>query len=421
MKESQLQKFNKTVIDSEIEVRKHSVRPINKRVKSLRKKTVEKEVRISPERALLITQFYKSTDSEDLSSPLRRALAFKYLMENVSLPVEDGQLIAGLRGTGIKEVPTYPEVCCHSIDDLDILDSREKNPYSVENETREIYRKEIIPYWKGKTMRKSIFDGMQDRWLDAYEAGIFTEFMEQRVPGHTAGGSMIFRKGLREIKKKIRKKLESNKINNEQIEELRAMEITADVMIRYAERYADKLDKLAMEEKNNRRSKELRKIAEICRRVPGEAPQTFHEALQHYWFIHVGIVSESNPWDSFNPGRLDQHLIPFYKKDIESGRLTREKAKELLELFWLKFNSQPAPPKVGVTAQESNTYNDFSKINIGGLKKDGSNGVNEVSYLLLEVLEEMRTVQPNTALLISEKTPDSFLKRGLEVMRPGFG
>ena len=111
--------------------------------------------------------------------------------------------------------------------------------------------------------------------------------------------------------------------------------------------------------------KELKKMARICRRVPAHAPRTFWDALQHYWFIYVGVVTESNPWDSFNPGRLDQHLYPFYKREIEKGELTRKKVKELLEAFWLKFNAQPAPPKVGVTAQESNTYNDFSKINIG--------------------------------------------------------
>jgi len=134
----------------------------------------------------------------------------------------------------------------------------------------------------------------------------------------------------------------------------------------------------------------------------------------------VGITYETNPWDSFSPGRIDQHLYPFYKKDIEEGRLTREKAKELLQCFWLKFNNQPAVPKVGVTAEESFTYNDFSKLNIGGLKEDGSDGVNELSYLILEVLSEMRTLQPNTAVLISNKNPDRFLIEALKVVALGF-
>ncbi|MHA1617272.1 MAG: pyruvate formate lyase family protein, partial [Candidatus Njordarchaeales archaeon] len=120
-------------------------------------------------------------------------------------------------------------------------------------------------------------------------------------------------------------------------------------------------------------------------------------------------------------GRLDQHLYPFYKRDIEEGRLTREKAKELLEAFWIKFNNQPAVPKVGVTLEESFTYNDFSKINLGGLKQEGTDAVNELSYLILEVLDEMRTMQPNTAVLISSKNPDRFLIKALKVVAPGFG
>jgi formate C-acetyltransferase len=207
----------------------------------------------------------------------------------------------------------------------------------------------------------------------------------------------------------------------EKMEELKAMDIVADAILIYAKRYADKLEKMAEEEKDPVRRQELKQMAEICRWVPAHAPRTFWEALQHYWFIHVGVTYETNPWDSFNPGRIDQHLYPFYKKDIEEGRLTREKAKELLQAFWLKFNNQPAVPKVGVTAEESFTYNDFSKLNVGGLREDGSDGVNELSYLILEVLDEMRTLQPNTAVLVSEKNPDHFLIKAIKVVGPGFG
>lgn len=207
----------------------------------------------------------------------------------------------------------------------------------------------------------------------------------------------------------------------DKIEELKAMDIVCDAILIYAKRYAEKLEEMAKKEKNESRKEELKKMAEICKRVPANAPENFWEALQHYWFIHVGITYETNPWDSFTPGRMDQHLYPFYKKDIEEGGLTRDKAKELLQAFWLKFENQPAVPKVGVTAEESFTYNDFSKINLGGLKEDGSDGVNELSYLILEVLSEMRTLQPNTAVLVSNKNPDRFVIKAIEVMSPGFG
>ncbi|MHA1210919.1 MAG: glycyl radical protein, partial [Candidatus Heimdallarchaeota archaeon] len=136
---------------------------------------------------------------------------------------------------------------------------------------------------------------------------------------------------------------------------------------------------------------------------------------------HLGVITELNTWDSFNPGRLDQHLYPFYKKELEKGTLTEEEAKTMLQAFWVKFNNQPAPPKVGVTAEESNTYTDFCTINLGGLKEDGSDGVNDLSYILLDVIEEMRILQPGSMVQISNKTPDSFLKRALKIVKTGFG
>src|SRR5699024_8615103 len=142
----------------------------------------------------------------------------------------------------------------------------------------------------------------------------------------------------------------------------------------------------------------------------------FREALQMYWFVHLCVITELNPWDSFNPGRLDQHLYPYYKKETEAGTLTEEKAKEYLQCFWVKFNNQPAPPKVGVTLKESGTYTDFANINSGGLKSDGSDGVNDVSYLVLDVIDEMKLLQPSSNVQISKKTPQKFLKRALEIV-----
>ncbi|MDN5332347.1 MAG: trans-4-hydroxy-L-proline dehydratase [Tepidanaerobacteraceae bacterium] len=412
-------------IEKEIQKRRSAVRPINERIARLREESVKAQVKISAERARIITEFYKSGIAKNESIPVQRALAFKYLMERVSLPVEEGQLIVGLRGTGPQEVPTYPEICTHSMQDLEILDSRENMPYKVDEETKKLYEEEIIPFWKGKTVREELFASLPQEWIDAYEAGIWTEFMEQRAPGHTAGGERIFEKGVLDIKEEIKKSMQELNPDDpdykEKMEELKAMDIAADAILIYAKRYAEKLEKMAQEEENPERKRELEEMARICRKVPAHAPETFWEALQHYWFVHVGVVYETNPWDSFNPGRFDQHLYPFYERDVKEGRLTREKAKELLEAFWIKINNQPAVPKVGVTAEESFTYNDFTKINIGGLKKDGSDGVNEVSYLLLEVLDEMRTLQPNTALLVSNKNPDRILIKALQVVAPGFG
>jgi pyruvate formate-lyase/glycerol dehydratase family glycyl radical enzyme len=236
----------------------------------------------------------------------------------------------------------------------------------------------------------------------------------------------IYHKGFLDFKRDIRRSLESlDYLNDPQAyakqEELKAMLICTDALIRYAERHAEKARELAAQEEDPQRKKELERIAEVCTHVPAHAPRDFWEALQYYWFVHLGVTTELNTWDAFCPGHLDQHLHPFYKKGLEGGTLTREQAEELLQCLWIKFNNQPAPPKVGVTAQESSTYTDFVQVNLGGLKKDGSDGVNELSYLMLDVIKEMRLVQPNPSVQISKKSPDRFLKHAAKVVREGMG
>jgi formate C-acetyltransferase len=155
--------------------------------------------------------------------------------------------------------------------------------------------------------------------------------------------------------------------------------------------------------------------------VPAHAPRNFHEAVQMYWFVHLGTITELNGWDAMNPGHFDQHLAPFYEKEIAAGTLTRNEAKELLSCFWIKVNNHPAPPKVGITARESGTYNDFTNINIGGVKSDGSDGVNDVSYIMLEIVEELHILQPGNSVHISTRTPEKFLKAACNVIRQGHG
>jgi len=396
------------------------------RINKCRKQSLDIKPYFCAERAKLITDFFESDDSKSCSIPVGRALAFKYLMENKTICINEGELIVGERGSAPKATPTYPEICSHSIKDLEILDTREKVSFSVDDSVKEIYREKIIPFWKGKSLRERIFNALDDDWKNAYTAGVFTEFQEQRAPGHTVNGDKIYKKGFVDIKKDIEKSLNSlDFINDKEAyhkrEELKAMKISADALITYAKRHVKELKKLAKIEANPLRKAELLQMAEICKKVPKHKPETFHEALQYYWFVHVGVITEYNTWDSFNPGRLDQHLYPFYVKGLKDGSLTKEYAKELLQSFWVKFNNQPAPPKVGITAKESNTYTDFALINLGGLKEDGSDAVNELTYLILDVIEEMRILQPSSMVQISKKNSDRYLRRALKIIKTGFG
>lgn len=373
-----------------------------------------------------MTEFYKNHVAFSDSIPVQRAKSFQYVLANKSICINDMELIVGERGPAPKSTPTYPEITVHSLQDLEVLNSREKVWFRVDDATRKAFEETIIPFWNGRSNRDRMMEAMTTEWHDAYEAGIFTEFMEQRAPGHTVAGYKIYQKGMFDIIQDVEESMAKLDFVNDPLaydkkEELKAMKITAESIIMFANRHAEKLDELAYIENDIVRKNELAEMARICRRVPAHAPGTFHEVLQHYWFIHLGVVTELNPWDSFNPGRLDQHLYPYYKAETEAGTLTREQAVEVLESFWVKFNNHPSPPKIGVTAQESSTYTDFCLINLGGVKPDGTDAVNEMSYILLDVIEEMRLLQPSSMVQLSKLNPDSFIDRAVKITKTGFG
>ncbi len=392
------------------------------RVKRLRNESITTRPFISSERALLVTEFYRSSESSSLSSPVKRALAFRYILENKDIYIGSDELIVGEKGCLPKAVPTYPELCCHSLSDLDILDSRNKIPYIVSSETRRIFQEEIIPYWKSRTMREAIFSSMEEAWLECFTAGIFTEFMEQRSPGHTVLDGKIYEKGMKGFREDIAEVTrKQDTFDAPRIEQHKAMDICILALIRYAERHAEEALRLSKLEVSDIRKHELEDIAQVCRKVPLNPPSTFREALQYYWFVHLGVTTELNPWDSFSPGKLDQHLLPFYLKDIKNGILSEAETIELLQCLWIKFNNQPAPPKVGVTAKESSTYTDFAQINTGGVMPDGSDGTNELSYMIIDVAHEMRLLQPSLSVQIGTVSDPALLDRALEMIKAGFG
>ena len=399
---------------------------MTERVELLRQLSVETKPYISAERAELLTQFYASGVAETVSVPVARAMALRHILEHRTVWIGEGELIVGERGPRPKATPTYPELCCHSLEDLRILHSRERTPFVVSDEARRVYDEQIIPFWRGRTIRERLFALMSPAWHAAFEAGVFTEFMEQRAFGHAILDDKIYQRGLLDFQREIRERRDALDLTTdprgyEKLEEYKAMDIAIDAVVLFARRHAALAREMAAAEADPTRQAELLRIAEVCDRVPAHTPRDFHEALQAYWFVHLGVITELNTWDSLNPGRLDQHLWPFYQQGLADGSLTRDDAEELLECFWVKFNSQPAPPKVGITEEQSGTYQDFALINTGGLTPDGDDATNELSYLILEVVEEMQLIQPSACVQISEKTPGDFVRRACEVVRTGLG
>lgn len=398
---------------------------MNDRIKRLRKETFDAEPSLSIERALIETRFYKENYGK-YPIPILRAMNFYEICKHKTIYIGKDELIVGERGPKPKCVPTFPELTCHSVEDLHVLNTRELQRYTISQEDIDAYEREVIPYWKGRTQRERIFSHVPQEWKDAYEVGMFTEFMEQRAPGHTALDGKVYKYGLLDLKERIRKELDGLDFMNDpeatdKQEELTAMSISCDAAILFAERHADLADEMSLTEKDPKRAAELRRIAEVCRQVPAHAPRNYWEAIQMYWFVHLGTITELNGWDAMNPGHFDQHLAPFYEKGIADGTLTRDEAKELMSCFFIKVNNHTAPPKVGITAKESGTYNDFTNLNIGGVKSDGSDGVSEVSYIMLETIEELHILQPGSAIHISARTPERFLRAGCKVIRQGHG
>ena len=434
---------------------------MNDRVKRLHQQSIDTPTTLTIERALIETAFYKENYGK-MPNCILRARNFYEICKKKTIYIGEDELIVGERGPLPKAVPTFPELTCHTVEDLHTLNDRELQPYLISQEDIDTYEREVIPYWEGRTQRERIFSHVSKEWEEAYHAGVFTEFMEQRAGGHTAMDGKMYQRGLLDCKALIAKTLaELDFINDPEAtdkqQELQAMDISCDAAILFAERHAELAEKMADELEKTlqdplcpdghlphngeshpdglpphaggglgrgsaaERVSELRKIAEVCRWVPAHAPRDMQEAIQMYWFVHLGTVTELNGWDCMNPGHIDQHLYPFYQKGLADGTMTREKAKELLSCFWIKFNNQPAPPKVGITALESGTYNDFTNINIGGIDRNGNNAVNELSYIILEIQEELHELQPGLSIHVSKVTPDDFVMAGAKVIRQGHG
>lgn len=395
------------------------------RLKRLRKISHETQPHLDLERALIETEVYKQYEGK-VSTPVLRALVLKEYFSKKTLYFGEDELLVGEKGPTPQSSPTFPEIICHSLEDMRIMNDRELVNFTVTEEQIRQQEEIVIPYWKGRATRDRIMEAMNDEWRTYYGAGMFTEFMEQRGPGHTAGGKNFYIYGYGDYKKKIAKTMEELDFFNDpeaydKLQELKAMDICCDAVIILGKRYHELALEKAAACTDSVRKKELLQIAENCAVVPEHKPETYWQALQMYWFTHLGVTLELNPWDAFTPGRLDQHLNPFYEKDTAAGRLDDTLALELLECLWVKLFNSPAPVKVGVTLKESGTYVDFSNINTGGVKEDGEDGVNRVSYLILDCMEDMRQNQPNSNVQISKKTPDEFLKRACEIARQGWG
>ena len=404
---------------------KTKARGMNERIRKLRQLSVGTQPHIYMERAVLETEAYQRYEGK-VSIPELRALTLKHIFSHKKLYIGEGELIVGEKGDYPQSAPTFPELCCHTLEDMRNMNDRKVVNFSVTEEDLKVQEEKIIPYWEERSMRRRILESMPEEWKEAYAAGIFTEFMEQRGPGHTVGSAKLYEKGYLDYQEDIRAALakldyQSDPEALNKRDQLNAMLIACDAIMILGKRYGELAREMAAGCADEQRKKELLQIAANCDVVPAHRPETFYQAIQTYWFTHLAVTTELNPWDASPPGHFDQHLGPFYERDVQAGILTRDQAQELMECLWVKFYNQPAPPKVGITLKESSTYTDFANINTGGVTPEGENGVNEVSYIILDCMDDLQLVQPNSNVQISRKNPRKFLKRACEISRKGWG
>ena len=398
----------------------------SERVKKLRESVLSQTPMVCIERARYVTEAYKENEAEPIY--IKRAKAVEKTLENMTIYIKDGELIVGNQASNERTAPVFPEYAVQWMEDeikeKGNFDKRDGDNFHLpEEDIDELL--EIVQYWKGKTLRDKCFAVMPKEIEDAINVKVI-----HGEGNMTSGDGHIvpdFEKalniGLSGIIEEAREKLNSLDISeNDALRKkgfLESVIITNEAVIKFAERYSKLAIELAQIEKDEKRKEELLEIAKVCERVPKETPRTFYEAVQMIWFIHLVIQIESNG-HSASLGRVDQYLYKFYKHDIENGIINREEAKELLECLWVKLYSIL---KVRPTSHAGYGagYPTYQNVTIGGSNFDGTDAVNELSYLILESVAEAKLTQPNLSARLHANSPERFLRECANVIATGFG
>jgi len=399
--------------------------PLTSRIKRIREEIVLSKPVLCSERAVLVTEAYKETENEPMV--IRRAKALKKVLENMTIHIWDNELIVGNHGgNGRRSAPVFPEWGTYWLEsELDeILETREQDRFIVASKVKEDL-KSIFSYWKGKTVYERYRAMLPKEAKKARDAYIFTrDLFERGGYGHaTYDTPKVLAVGFKSIKKEVKERIKKLDGITPEDQEKRlfyeAVLITSDAVINFARRFSDKAKKMALQENDKARRKELEKIAEACAWVPENPARNFWEALQVAWVLQLVIQIEANG-NSVSPGRLDQYLYPYYKKDLENGKLNREKAQELIDCFWLKLNEI-----IKVWDKEAtHVHPGFpmtQNLVVGGQTPDGFDATNELSYLMLNAQEHIRLQNPQFTVRIHRNTPDDFFMRVAEIVRLGTG
>lgn len=396
------------------------------RIERLRQNYVNTKPAICYERARIWTESHKRTEGEPI--PIRRAQAFYDFCNEFDIKIFEDELIIGTAGKFRRSGILTPEFSWKWVDvEMDMFDKRPQDPYEMTDEQRDYVRKNIFPYWEGKSLEEHFLSILPE---DTAKIGVDTGIIDNDSKWRQAVGEItpdyqdiLFVKGfsgiLKEAEEKLAKLSFARPEDMDKIIFYKSTILTTKGIMRFAERYSDLALKMSKEEQNPERAQELARISEVCKNVPKNPPNTFHEAIQFMWFVQLGGIISENPL-ALNPGRFDQVVNPYYEKDLEKGLIDRDTALELIEALWLKYSEW-------VWTISSNTagffagYNQFQNLTVGGKDRDGNDATNEVSYMCLEATDEVRTHQPGLSVRIHQDCPQKFMDAVTDLVSKGTG
>lgn len=397
--------------------------PKSERISKLVEDLYAKMPEIESSRAVLITESYRQTENEPMI--IRRAKAFLHILENIPIVIRDQELIVGSTTIAPRGCQTYPEFSYEWLEaEFDTVETRSADPFYISEKTKEEL-KEANAYWKGKTTSELATSYMEPETLIAMEHNIFTpgNYFYNGVGHVTVKYDEVLAIGFSGIKEKAQAELAKLSLADGDYQKrsrfLEAVMISCDAVITYARRYAE----LALEEAGKcsdmTRKKELLVIAQNCANVPEKGASGFYEACQSFWFVQQLLQLESSG-HSISPGRFDQYMYPYYKKDLDSGRITRESAQELMDCIWVKLNDLNKC-RDAVSAEGFAGYSLFQNLIAGGQNEEGVDVTNDLSFMSIQASMHVFLPQPSLSVRVWNGTPHEFLIKAAELTRTGIG
>lgn len=396
------------------------------RIEAIRQNYVNAKPQISTQRAKIWTESHKATEGKPVA--IRRAQAFYDCCDRLEVHIFPGELVVGAIGEFRKCGILTPEFSWLWVDrEMDSFATRPQDPYLMTDEQRAFVRKEIFPYWKGKSLEEAFLARLPE---DTRKIGVDTGILDNDSKWRQAVGEItpdyqdvLFKKGfggiLREAEAHIAALDPTDPKDLEKKDFYESVLLTSKGIIRYANRYAEAADKMAETEKDPGRAAELRQIAANCRRVPENPPESFYEAIQFLWFVQVGGILSENPL-SLNPGRFDQYMDPYYEADLQKNAITPDFAQELIDALWLKYSEWVWTISAN-TADYFAGYNQFQNLTVGGKTREGRDGTNPVTFMALKATEEVKSHQPGLSVRVHADCPKEFLDGVTHLVSKGTG